>query len=192
MDNVDSGAGGQAEHQNQYQQQQQQQQQSSYTPQTNNIIHSLNDLQLGLTESQKILNNTKKLSLENELSNLININNTVSNLFESVDQSSTSLKNFINHTEQSNELLNLYIKILSQNSYTLDLIKNNKSWKGINEHNYYYDMKAQKVHELSERLNHLKARKAERHRKKNNKTGSINTTTTSGATSINKITTKKR
>lgn len=101
-------------------------------------------------ESLKPSNRAK--ALEHELDQLEQVNSIIDNVIQSMDATSSHIDIMNSTTESTNKLLDLWIKILSQTSYTTELL-NEKNWKGVTRQEEEYASQIQKFEELNKRYN---------------------------------------
>lgn len=135
------------------------------TPKTGNVIDTLEELQLSLRKLEEQTRTSKvgrDVSLQQELEQLTQINSVIAKLSQSLDLTEESVHGMINHTEQSNGLLTLWIKILSQNHHTYRLLKDKENWKGRTDFELHHELKLAQLHALELEL---KQKRSVRHKK---------------------------
>lgn len=121
-----------------------------------------NDILPVLESAQKVIEETKDQTrltgalrvkaLERELDQLNRINDVIDNVIISMEASSSNIDIVLSTTESSNKLLDLWIKILSQTSYTNSILSD-KNWKGITKSEENYQSQLKKLDELQKRYN---------------------------------------
>lgn len=105
------------------------------------------------TKEQEYLSPANRAkALEHELDQLEQINSTIDNVIESMDATSSHLDTINTTSQSTNKLLDLWIKILSQTSYTTKLLSD-KNWKGVSHHDEEYASQIRKFEELNKRYN---------------------------------------
>lgn len=72
---------------------------------------------------------SKQVALERELAQLTHINEVISRLIESIDSTNKGIHHVNDSITNTNALMFKWIQILSQTSYTRDII-NNSTWNG--------------------------------------------------------------
>lgn len=111
------------------------------------------------TKEQSYLSPSNRAkALEHELDQLEQINSTIDNVISSMDATSSHIDTFISTTDSTDKLLDLWIKILSQTSYTTALL-NDKSWKGVTQHEEEYASQLRKFEELNKKYTAEKQRR---------------------------------
>lgn len=101
------------------------------------------------TKEQTYLSSTNRTkALEHELDQLEQINSTIDNVIQSMDATASHVDVVLSTTGSTNKLLDLWIKILSQTSYTTELL-NEKNWKGVTHQEEEYASQLGKFEELN-------------------------------------------
>ncbi|CCH47087.1 DASH complex subunit [Wickerhamomyces ciferrii] len=97
-------------------------------------------------------------ALQHELQQLEQINSTIDGVLGSFHKASSDLDKVLHATESTDKLLDIWIRILSQTSYTTKLLSD-KNWKGTTRHEEEYANKKRKFDELNQRFQAEKQRK---------------------------------
>lgn len=96
---------------------------------------------------------SRQIALERELEQLTQINKVIGDVITTISKTGDNIGTANESIENTNQLLNQWIRILSQANYTKDII-NNGSWQGENE-NDNIESKLQHEQELIEQVNEL-------------------------------------
>lgn len=74
----------------------------------------------------------RQLALEKELQQLTKINETVSTMIQAIRSTQTNIMKTQDSTENTDKLLNQWIRILSQTNFTNEILQN-PHWNGLTE-----------------------------------------------------------
>ena len=102
--------------------------------------------QQGLTGAARVK------ALEKELEQLDAINESIESLIDSMQLTSGNLETILTTSTSTNALLDLWIKILSQTSYTENLLSD-KNWKGLTRNEEEYQQQLKRFEVLNKRYN---------------------------------------
>lgn len=102
--------------------------------------------QQGLTGAARVK------ALEKELEQLDAINESIESLIDSMQLTSGNLETILTTSTSTNALLDLWIKILSQTSYTANLLSD-KNWKGLTRNEEEYQQQLKRFEVLNKRYN---------------------------------------
>lgn len=102
--------------------------------------------QQGLTGAARVK------ALEKELEQLDAINESIESLIDSMQLTSGNLETILTTSTSTNALLDLWIKILSQTSYTSNLLSD-KNWKGLTRNEEEYQQQLKRFEVLNKRYN---------------------------------------
>lgn len=96
---------------------------------------------------------SRQIALERELEQLTQINKVIGDVITTISKTGDNIGTANESIENTNQLLNQWIRILSQANYTKDII-NNGSWQGEND-NDDIESKLQHEQQLIEQVNEL-------------------------------------
>jgi hypothetical protein len=122
---------------------------------SNDILPILETVQKTVenTADQALLTEPLRVkALERELDQLTRTNQMMDNVIASINSSANNIGVVLSTTESSNQLLDLWIKILSQTSYT-NAILSDKTWKGMSKNEEEYQTQVRKLEDLQKRYN---------------------------------------
>lgn len=109
-------------------------------------------------DHSKLTGASRVHALQRELEQLDAITTSIDNVIDSIEATSSNLDVVLSTTGSTNKLLDLWIKILSQASYTTNLLSD-KNWKGITKNEEEYQAQLKKFEELNRRYTQEKQRK---------------------------------
>lgn len=112
------------------------------------LATSLNDLQFALRQTgESDSNQQRDVALKRELEQLQMITNSIDKVYTSLKSSNENVSRIISSSYNSNKLVDVWIKILSQNRYTSDLLSD-ESWEGQSKDESLWESKLQNLQKL--------------------------------------------
>lgn len=120
---------------------------------SSDLLPPLEQLQTTLEsakDQQQLTGAARATALEQELEQLDIINASIDGVIGSIESTSVNLDAILNTSESTNTVLDLWIKILSQTSYTSNLLSD-KSWNGLTKSEEEYQQQLKRFEELNRR-----------------------------------------
>lgn len=126
------------------------------------LASSLNDLQFALRQEHDSADDQQRdVALKRELHQLRMITTSIDKVYTSVKSTNENVSRIISSSYNSNKLVDVWIKILSQNRYTSDLLSD-ESWEGQSKDESLWESKLQTLQKLQAQQDDIrKKRKAE-------------------------------
>ncbi len=130
-----------------------------------------NSSEVGRNEEEKRLISPeyRQDALELELQQVQNVNKVIENAITSLDQAGNNVDMVLETAKNTDELLDIWIKILSQSSHISNLLMNTENWFGATKDDELYEDRLREIQRQQEQerlLQEQRAREEEERRQK--------------------------